>query len=108
MTNDCRYLFEQRLRCYNFGKQNRVKFVSIYILQDYIDKKKQNSQIHYVRIQDKSILLSVMENIKNLKDAFFLLIDATKIEFDEINEIIESNDADEDKAGSLQSDLDSE
>jgi Fe2+ or Zn2+ uptake regulation protein len=70
----------------------------------YIDKEKPNSQIHYVRIQNKSVLLSVMENIKNLRDAFFLILDASKIKFDELNEIIESNDAEEgeDRAGSLQ------
>lgn len=52
----------------------------------YIDKKKPNSQVHYVRENNDSILLPVIEHIRNLKDAFSLLIDEAKMEFDEIYE----------------------
>src|SRR6185312_7068436 len=43
----------------------------------YIEKEKPNSQIHYVRIQKDSVLFSVMEDVRNLKNAFLLLLDET-------------------------------
>jgi hypothetical protein len=58
----------------------------------YIDKKKPNSQVHYVRENNDSILLPVIEHIRNLKDTFSLLIDETKKTFDEMYETIESYD----------------
>lgn len=46
-----------------------------------IDKEKQNSQVHYVRINSDSVLYSVLEELGNIKKAFLSLTEATKYEF---------------------------
>jgi DNA-binding transcriptional ArsR family regulator len=48
----------------------------------YIDKEKPNSQVHYVRIRNDNVLLSVMDELATLKDAFSVLIDDAKQTFD--------------------------
>jgi hypothetical protein len=47
----------------------------------YIDKEKQNSQIHHVRINSNSVFISVLEDLGNIKKAFFSLAEATKYAF---------------------------
>jgi len=45
-------------------------------------RKKANSQIHYLRINDDSLLLSVIKETEEIKEAFFTLLDEVKHRWD--------------------------